>query len=173
MTDKIIVKKKKPGTIIGHDQPYFGPLSMWRELDNVFNAFSKQFDNHFLHPFRPMMVHPALESRIRLPAMDFKETEDSFILTAEIPGIPKEDIETSLTDTRIEISVESKEEKQEEGECYVCQERSSTSFKRAFEFPAEIVSENAEASMENGILTVIFPKKELKPRVKARKLEIK
>ena len=172
MTDEIIVKKKKPGTIIEHDQPYFGPLSMWRELDNVFNAFSKQFDNHFLHPFRPMMVHPALASRTRLPAMDFKETEDSFILTAEIPGTPKEDIEISLTDTRIEISVESKEEKQEEGECFVCQERSSTSFKRVFDFPAEIISENAKASMENGILKVLLPKKDLKPRVEARKLEI-
>jgi HSP20 family protein len=172
MTDEIIVKKlKKPATIINQDRPFFGPMSMWKELDNAFDAFRHQFDNHFWHPFRPFMVHPAMQASTRLPPIDFKETEDSFILTAEIPGIAKENIDISLTNARIDISADTAEEKHEEGECYVCQERSSTSFKRSFEFPQEIVSEGAEASMENGILKIILPKKEPEPKVEAKKLD--
>lgn len=173
MAEEIIVKKKKPALIVNNDRPYFGPMSMWREMDNIFDAFRRQFDNHIMHPFRPVMAQSVLKNRLRLPLTDFKETEDSYILTLEIPGIPKEEIDISLTNTRIEISAESKDVKNEEGECYVCQERSSTSFKRSFEFPAEIVSDNAEATMENGILKVVLPKKEPEPKVEAKKLEIK
>ena len=171
MTDEII-KKKKPVSIIERDRPYFGPMSMWKELDTIFNAFRHQFDNHLMHPFRPFMVNPVLKGRTRLPPVDFKETEDSYILTVEIPGVPKEDIEISLTDTRIEIKAETSEEMKEEGECYVCQERLLNTFNRVFEFPEEILADKSKASMENGVLRIVLPKKEPEPKIEAKKLEI-
>ena len=173
MTDEIIKKKKKPTTIIEHNRPYFGPMSMWKELDTIFDAFRHQFDNHLMHPFRPFMVHPVLENRTRLPPMDFKETEDSYILTIELPGIPKEDIDISLTNTKIEIKADTSEEIKEEGDCYVCHERLSSTFNRVFEFPEEILADRSEASMEHGVLKIVLPKKEPEPKVEAKKLEIK
>lgn len=172
MTEEI-TQKKKPTTIVELSRPYFGPMSMWKELDNIFDAFRHQFDNHIMHPFRPFMVNPILKSRIRLPPLDFKETEESYILTVEVPGVPKDDIEISLTDTRIEITAETREEAKDEGECYVCQERVSNTFNRVFEFPKEILADRSEASMENGVLKVVLPKKVPEPKVEAKKLEIK
>lgn len=172
MTEEI-TQKKKPTTIVELSRPYFGPMSMWKELDNIFDAFRHQFDNHMMHPFRPFMVNPILKSRMRLPPLNFKETEESYILSVEVPGVPKEDIEISLTDTRIEIKAETREETKEEGECYVCQERVSNTFNRIFEFPKEILADRSEASMENGVLKVVLPKKVPEPKVEAKKLEIK
>ena len=168
MPDEII-KKKKHVSIIDPDRPFFGPMSMWKELDTIFDAFRRQFDNHMMHPFRPFMVNPILESRTRLPAMDFKETEDSFILTAEIPGVPKEEIDITLTGTKIEITAQTGEERKEEGDCFVCQERISSNFKRVFEFPKEIVPDRSEATMKNGVLEIMLPKKEPEPKVEAKK----
>jgi len=172
MTEEI-KNKKKSTMIIEKDRPFFSPMSMWREIDNAFDAFRRQFENHLWHPFRPFVVPHALSHRTRMPAMDFKDENDKFVLTMEIPGITKQDIDITLTEYQIEIKVEKEEGKKEEGECYVCQERISSNFKRVFEFPEEIVVDNSDATLENGILEISLPKKVPEPKREARKLDIK
>ena len=104
--------------------------------------------------------------------MDFKDQGSKFVLSAEIPGVKKEDIEIIISDSRIHLKAESGEEKHEEGECYVCQERTSASFHRSMEFPEEIDSAIAKVTHVNGVLTLEFPKKEVKPSGGMRKLTI-
>lgn len=96
----------------------------------------------------------------RLPNMDFKDKGDSYVLTAEIPGVKKENIDITLTDNRIHIKTNNEEEKMEEGECYVCQERTSTKFHRTFEFPEIIDPDAVDATLEDGILSVTLGKKD-------------
>jgi HSP20 family protein len=107
-----------------------------------------------------------------MPSMNFKDKGDKFVLTAEVPGVKKEDFDISISDSMFHLKAESGEEMHEEGECYVCQERTSASYHRSMEFPEEIDSSNAKVTLENGVLTVDLPKKETTSSNGLRKLTI-
>jgi len=164
---------KKKGQIIERREMHpYSPLAMMQEVDNVFDAIKREFDDLFWNPFRPRFVSHVLEDRFRAPPMDLKDEGENLVLVAELPGMGKDDVDVTLTDDRIEIVAETKEEKKDEGECYICRERSYKKFKRVFEFPEEILSEKAEARLEDGVLKIVMPKKEPAPKKEARKLKI-
>ena len=173
MTEEIPVRKKKQPEETGDGLPFFGPMSMVRELDQIFNALRSQVDNHILNPLRPLMVHPLLEGRSRLPVIDFRETVDAYRIIVELPGIRKEKIDISMTPAALEMTAEPEEDRPGSSECIICRERSSRNFRRSFRFPREIVPEEAEAVLENGILRISLPKRLTSPIAGVRKLEIK
>ncbi len=168
-----IITRKKPTDIERRERPYYHPFSLMREFDDLFDDFRRNFGDFYLHPQRRALFDRTSNEMIRMPAMDLRDKGEYFLLTAEIPGINKDDMEITLTDERIEIKAELTLENKDENDCYICQERRSSSFHRMFEFPEHINAENAEAKLENGILEVILPKKEPVPKTEARKLEIK
>jgi HSP20 family protein len=87
----------------------------------------------------------------------------------------KEDITINATSDTLEISAESKTEKEEkEGEGkYVYRERGYALFKRVLTLPAEVIPEKPEATFSNGVLEVVMPKKEPTPAEKKVKVGIK
>ncbi|MCK4859971.1 MAG: Hsp20/alpha crystallin family protein [Candidatus Omnitrophica bacterium] len=104
----------------------------------------------------------------RLPA-DIGETNVDIIVTVDIPGVEKSDINIKATPNRIEISAEAKEEKHEEGKAFYRRERRERHFYRTLTLPTEVLVDDARAKYRNGILTIILPKKEVK---KAKNLEV-
>jgi len=131
------------------------------------------FDDLFWNPFHNHIHHYPHQHGARLPTMDFKDKGEKFVLSAELPGVKKENIDLTVSDNFIHIKTNHQEEKIEEGECYVCQERTSSRFHRSFEFPEEINSDEVEATLENGILTISLPKKEEAPKENVKKLKVK
>jgi HSP20 family protein len=90
-----------------------------------------------------------------------------------MPGIPKNDINIEVTPNSVEISAEHQESEEEEKKNWLRRERSSMSYYRSFELPEEIKSDNVDAELKDGILTVTLPKVKPKPERKSKKINIK
>ncbi len=106
------------------------------------------------------------------PAVDIIDKGDKFEVTADIPGIPKENLEVNVTDNEIEIKGNFEEKKKEEGKNYLRRERRATSVYRRVSLPAEVISDKANAKIENGILKISLPKKKPTEEQKAKKIKI-
>lgn len=97
-----------------------------------------------------------------IPAVNIKETNDTFDVEVAAPGMGKEDFRIELDGNTLTISSEKTNELNEnEDERYSRREFSYQSFQRKFELPKDVVdAEKIEARYENGLLHLIIPKKE-------------
>ena len=99
------------------------------------------------------------------PAMDLAETEDAFVLRADLPGVSQEDVHIELEDTVLTVSGERKADHETKGEGFYRVERSFGQFSRALTLPKGVDSEAIAASFTDGVLEVRIPKPEQrKPR---------
>ena len=94
------------------------------------------------------------------PAVDINETDDGFMVTADLPGVKKEDIEIDLKDSTLTIKGEKKFGEKTPKENYIRIERSYGKFIRSFSLPNNIDSEKIKATFNNGVLELNIPKKE-------------
>jgi HSP20 family protein len=99
------------------------------------------------------------------PAMDLLETEDHFVLRADLPGMAEEDVTVELEDNVLTVSGERKSEHQDRSEGYYRVERAFGAFSRSLTLPKGIDPEAVTAAFERGVLEVRIPKpEERKPR---------
>lgn len=107
----------------------------------------------------------AARARRWAPDIDLFETEDAFVLRADLPGLSHEDIELELTDNVLRLSGERRSESEEKVEGYYRFERSFGSFSRSMHLPKGVDPESVTASFDRGVLEVSIPKpEERKPR---------
>jgi HSP20 family protein len=100
-----------------------------------------------------------------IPAMDLVETQDDFVLRADLPGLTESDVNIELEDNVLTVSGERKAEHEERKEGYYRVERASGIFSRSLTLPEGVNPEAVKASFENGVLEVRIPKPEQrKPR---------
>lgn len=102
------------------------------------------------------------------PDMDIFETKDDFVISAEIPGLKKEDISLTLEDDLLTLKGEKKRETANEDENYQLNERRFGKFSRSFVMPDSIKAEKIRTSYKDGLLRISIPKPEL-----AKEKEIK
>lgn len=93
------------------------------------------------------------------PDFELKETKDSYIVRADVPGVKEDDIDISVTGNRVTISGKRESERKEEGEQFHLYERSFGSFSRAFTMPDDVDMDRIDAKCESGVLTLAVPKK--------------
>ena len=119
-----------------------------RQLDRMFNA-------------APETGAPAGWT----PPVDIHETEDAYLLEADLPGMKKDDIEVRVVEDRVTIrGIRKREEKHEEKGYWRC-ERAEGAFERNFRLQGGIDASKVDAQFENGVLTIKLPKPEAtKPR---------
>lgn len=100
------------------------------------------------------------------PPVNLNETESGFVLTAELPGVPPEDIDVAIEGGTVTLSGQRKVQYAAgDGVSVHRRERQSGNFRRAFELPAEIDVDAARARHKNGVLTLDLPKSAaLQPR---------
>jgi len=134
------------------------PLRTWeREMERMFEDFP------FFHWPRFRALEPfrfARELRLQPPTLDMYEEKNEVIVKAEIPGMSKEDIEITLSDSILTLKGEKKKEEEVKEKDYYRCEREYGSFLRTVELPAEVKTEGAQAVLKNGILEVRLPKSE-------------
>jgi HSP20 family protein len=100
-----------------------------------------------------------------IPPMDLVETEDSFVLKADLPGLTESDLNLEVEDNVLTISGERKAEHEDKHEGYVRVERAFGSFRRSLTLPEGVEPDAVKASFDNGVLEVRVPKPEQrKPR---------
>ncbi|OVE80508.1 hypothetical protein BVY01_00095 [bacterium I07] len=99
------------------------------------------------------------------PIIDLSETETSYEIKAEMPGLNKKDIQISFKENVLSLTGEKKGETEEKEPNYHRLERSYGKFERSFRFPKDVKQDSIKASFKNGVLTVEIPKaEEEKPR---------
>ena len=103
------------------------------------------------------------------PDFDVKETPESFVFTADLPGVADKDVQVQLTDNRLSISGKRESEKTEQNETFYTTERSYGTFTRSFMLPEGIDADKAHAQLKNGVLSVAIPKR---PETQPRKINV-
>lgn len=91
--------------------------------------------------------------------IDVKDTGKEYEVSAEMPGIKKENLEINLDDGRLKIRVHQEEESEEENKNYIHRERKVSSMERNI-YLQDADDENIKAKLEEGILHITIPKKE-------------
>jgi HSP20 family protein len=134
-----------------------------RELGTIQSEMNRLFNTFFETPAGGGNSSPAL--RRWVPAMDLVETDDEFVLRADLPGLSENDVNIELDDNVLTISGERKSEHEERKEGYYRVERSSGSFQRSLTLPEGVSADAIRAQFDKGVLEVRVPKpEERKPR---------
>ena len=132
-------------------------------LPSIFNEF---FNDDF------MGLTPA--KQFASPAVNVIENEKDYTLELAAPGMTKNDFNVRLeNDNELVISLQKKDEKKEEKKNYLRREFSYASYQQTFVIPEEVNIEAIVAAMNDGVLTITLPKKEVVTKVPAsRQIEI-
>ena len=128
-----------------------------KRQDDIEDVF-KQMEDVFSQ-FQEKGMDFASELKPNFP-VDIAEEDGEYIVTADMPGVEKEEINIKADNEGIEISAESSHEIEEENEKYYKKERSQRRFNRRIKFPSGVDAETIEASYEDGVLTVTAEKDE-------------
>jgi len=105
------------------------------------------------------------------PAIDVYETTTAYIVTAEVPGVRREQIDLAIEDSRLTLRGQRADRRTTSDALHFHQvERSHGSFARSFEFGQKIDVERVTADLADGVLTVSLPKV---PPPPARRIQVK
>ncbi len=135
----------------------------FRDLETLRDEVERVFDTFF---GRRGLVG---REPVFIPAIDVEETDDAFIVRAELPGMKKEDIKLTITEDSLTISGERKRAKEEKNKTYHRMEIAYGKFVRTIEFPVDVDPKKAKAVYKDGILEITVPKSE---RAKPKEIEI-
>lgn len=134
-------------------------------LTSLRQAMDRLFEDAFIHPSRLLPEIIGQE-----PALDVYQTDKDIVIKASLPGVKPEEVEVSVTGDMLTIKGEHKEESEEKKANYFRKELRYGNFQRSVELPFPVKSDKAEASYENGVLTITLPKVE---EVKPKQIKIK
>jgi len=122
-------------------------------LDEIFSDFFNR--GGWAPALRPAELPAAVRAR-----MDVVDKGDKYVISLDLPGVRKEDIQVTIEGARVAVTADAKSEKHEkDGEKVLHTERYATSYARSFELPAEVTEEGADAAFENGVLRLTLPKR--------------
>jgi HSP20 family protein len=161
--DKMIVRPKEKGEITSRR-----PYDLWSDIDQLFDSFRTDFDSLFW-PWEQRSMPLTTTTHRRTPPMDVADMGDHYVMQLEMPGIPKDRVNIEVTPNGVEIKADYDENKEEKGKNWLRRECSNMSFYRALELPEELKTDNVEAELKDGVLTINLPKVEPKPEYKAKK----
>jgi HSP20 family protein len=102
-------------------------------------------------------------------AVDMFETKNEVVVKAALPGVKPEQVELSVTGDVLTIRGETKEEQETKNEDYIRKEHRHGSFTRSVTLPGGLQTDKAEATFENGMLTLKIPKSE---EVRPKKINV-
>ncbi len=135
-----------------------------RELSTLQNEMNRLFGTVFDTP-----ANGPSTMRRWMPAMDLVETDDHFVLRADLPGLSEEDVNIEVEERVLTVSGERKAEHEVSKEGYHRVERAFGSFSRSLTLPEGVDAEAVTASFDKGVLEVRIPKPEQR---KPRKISI-
>ena len=131
------------------------------ELMSLRQAMDRLFEDSFVRPSR------ALEAlaEVAAPALDVYQTPSEIVVKAALPGLKPEDVSIDITGETLTIKGEHKAEHDIKKEDYLYQERRYGVFSRSVILLSGLKPDKAEATMEDGVLTLTIPKaEEIKPK---------
>jgi HSP20 family protein len=128
-----------------------GRPSYWDPF-SILSGLAAWFDP--LGVLRPLTPTPTF-----VPAFDGRDTDDAYILEADLPGIQESELEMSVTGNRLSVSGKRESGQQEKEAKYFCSERAYGTFTRTFTLPDDAELGQANAEFRDGVLRVKIPKR--------------
>lgn len=98
--------------------------------------------------------------------MDVKDEGSEILVTTDLPGVEKSDVDIDVSESMLTIYAKSSENNEEKEEGYLRRERTYSSFSRTVTLPESVTTEGAKAKLENGVLTVTLPKLQIEEKKK-------
>jgi len=117
----------------------------------------------------PMAMMGAGAGLFGVPPADLKETENAHVLTLELPGLNRDDVEIAIEGDVLAVCGQKAEDNDRVGASYRMSERRFGRFKRAFPLPHDVNRQGIEAQFRDGLLTITLPKR---PEAAAQKAKI-
>jgi HSP20 family protein len=136
------------------------------ELNTLQNEMNRLFNTFFDQP----AGRGTGAGRRWIPAMDLVETDDQYVLRADLPGLTEQDVKIELLDNVLTISGERKAEHETRQEGYYRLERSYGGFSRSLTLPQGVEPDAVQAHFDRGVLEIRVPKPEQK---KPRQVQIR
>jgi HSP20 family protein len=99
-----------------------------------------------------------MEGNISMPLADIKETEEAIVVTMDLPGVEKQDVDISISDDELRVVAEKKAETEVSEKDYHKRERTYKRFERMVKLPLAVKLEEAKAKLNNGVLEITLPK---------------
>ena len=135
--------------------------SIWREMDRMQKDMDRLFGS---------MATGRQRRAPSFPPMNVWASEDSAKITAELPGVSKDDLEINVTGDTLTVSGVRKADELPESARYHRQERRYGQFERSIQLPYTVNVNKVKASFKNGMLTVELPRVEAE---KPKKIAVK
>ena len=135
-------------------------LSLHQEMDRWFDNALRQFGFPSLSSRFSDDMGRLLKTDFR-PSIDISSDEKSYQVSLEAPGMKQEDVHIELNDGVLTITGEKQEEKEEKDRHYYRVERSYGSFRRTLSLPHDVIEEEIQANMKDGVLKLTLPRKEV------------
>jgi HSP20 family protein len=159
MNLKALVPFRDRQTLARPELNVFGSLQ--REVDRLFDEFARGFGTLAVAGNGSLM-----------PSMDISETDKEFVITAELPGLERKDVEISLEDNVLTIRGEKKIEASpdDKNKNVHVSERSYGVFYRVLELPGKVDPASVQAIMSKGVLKITIPKP---AQPESKKIEVK
>jgi HSP20 family protein len=144
-------------------------ITPWHEFETLADRMRSLAD---FPPFGASIFRAPLVSETTewLPAVELVEKDGEFLLTAEIPGMSKEDVTVSVEDNVLTLKGEKKFEREEEKDRMYIREREYGTFTRSFTLPRNVEASKIKAEYHDGVVEVHMPKG---AEAKGRHIEIK
>lgn len=127
--------------------PYSGLSRIERAMNSMFSDFWRDFP--------PMTL---IDGEMGGFPVDVIDQDDTVLVRAELPGVDKENIDITCSEDTVSIAVEKKEDRTIRGDSWVRRESSFGKAARIVRLESTVDPSRAEASLENGVLTVRIPK---------------
>ena len=123
-------------------------LSSYRTLPNI---FEKMVDDKFFFDY---------DNNDFRPSVDINESDNAFMISADLPGIEKSDIEVKVEENTLILIANRHIDKSKTNEKFHYNERRFGTFSRSFKLPKTVKEEKITAKLDNGVLSIVIPKAE-------------
>lgn len=167
MTDEKKTRPRRPNATDSTD------LELPRfPLPSIFEDFMRPFDD-FMAPFLSGARSPWTELGVKEPSIDFQDRGDHFVLTAELPGFDKKDVEVDISSNILELKAERSSDKETKDKEGTQRQNIRSYFHRYLTLPEEVLSEKVDGAMKNGVLELRLPKRAPKAGMRPRRVDLK
>jgi HSP20 family protein len=152
----------------------WNPNSDLGEFDRLMNRMVERMRTLTDMPLLPFDSELLQRADANLPAIDMTSDDKHVIVRAEMPGFKEDEVKVDVRGNVLTITAESKQEREDKQENWHIREMRYGKFARSVMLPEEVTFDKADATLEDGILTVKLPKQKPSPvhqiAVKARNL---
>ncbi len=158
---EVKVTKENGGALAFRPEVYFPTFPFGNLLGANPFKFAKRLTEEMDRAFAGFA--PPEQFELWAPPLEVKHKNGNFVVTAELPGLTKDEIKVEVIEHALVIEGERKREKEEKGEQFYRSERYYGKFYRSIPLPKGAQADAIKAELTNGVLEVVIPVPEVKP----------